>query len=86
VEIGRIRKADRTAATPIERFDPEGAKTPGGEWRWGERSDEFAGESATGLKRGSGGDWGKPVPAAEPKDRTGVETGKRDSEVAGQDH
>jgi len=39
--------------TPVERFDPEGAKTPGGEWRRGEQPDEVASESATGLKRGS---------------------------------
>jgi len=84
-EIGRIRKADRTAATPVERYDPEGAKIPEGEWRRGERPDEFAAGSATGLRRGSGRDWGKPVPAAEPKDRTGIRAGKQASEVAGRD-
>jgi len=71
---------------PLNALIPREQKTPGGEWRWGERPDEFAGERATGLKRGSGGDWGKPIPAAEPKDRTGMEAGNRDSEVAGQDH
>ena len=71
--------------TPVERFDPEGAKNPGGEWRRGERPDEFAGGDATGLKRGSSRNWGKPVPAVEPNGRTGIETGRRDSEVAGWD-
>ena len=31
--IGRVRQADQRAARAVERFDPEGGKSPEGEWR-----------------------------------------------------
>jgi hypothetical protein len=34
-EIGRVRKAGQLAASPAERFDPEGCNSPEGEWRPG---------------------------------------------------
>jgi hypothetical protein len=42
-KIGRILKADRKAGWSIERFDPEGVKTPEGEWRLAARLDERIG-------------------------------------------
>jgi hypothetical protein len=71
VEIGRIRKASRTAVNPIERFDPEGCKNPEGEWRLEARPEKLAEENATGQKRGSCGNWGKPGTVVEQKGRTG---------------
>jgi hypothetical protein len=50
-EIGLIWKAGRTAATPVERFDPEGCKSPEGEWRLEEQPGKSAGKAATGQKR-----------------------------------
>jgi hypothetical protein len=47
-EIGRIRKAGRLAAEAVERSDPEGGKSPGGEWRPQEQSGEPHGGAATG--------------------------------------
>jgi hypothetical protein len=48
--IGRIRKADRTAAEAAERFDPDGRKSPEGEWELRSRPKAQAGRSATGQK------------------------------------
>ena len=50
-EIGRIRKAGRQAANPAERFDPEGGKSPEGEWRQEAQSAGLVGEAGTGQKR-----------------------------------
>ena len=47
-EIGRIRQVDRQAAKAVERFDPEGGKSPGGEWRRQARQAEPGSGSATG--------------------------------------
>jgi len=38
----------------VERFDPEGGKSPKGEWRLGEEPGEPAAEAATGTRQGSG--------------------------------
>lgn len=70
-EIGRIRKAGRSAANPVERFDPEGCNSPEGEWKSEEQPIELAASEATGLKRRSGPDRGEPVRAVERKGRTG---------------
>ena len=43
----------RKAAESVERFDPEGSKSPGGEWRRRKQPSEPARRSATGLKRRS---------------------------------
>jgi len=43
----------RKAAESVERFDPEGGNSPGGEWRQREQPGEPVGGRATGLKRGS---------------------------------
>jgi hypothetical protein len=80
-----MRKAGRTAANSVERYDPEGPKNPEGERRLEAQPLELAGRSATGLKQGSGHFRGKPGVVAERKGRTGTESGERDSEVAGQD-
>jgi len=40
----------RKAAESVERFDPEGGKSPGGEWRQRKQPSELARRSATGLK------------------------------------
>jgi hypothetical protein len=48
---GRIRQVDRQAAKAVERFDPEGGKSPGGEWRSQARQAEPSGGSATGLRQ-----------------------------------
>ena len=52
--IGRFGKAGRHVESPVERFDPEGCKSPKGEWRLEETRVEPVGNSATGLMRGSG--------------------------------
>jgi len=52
-EIGRIRKASRKAAESVERFDPEGCKSPGGEWRQRKQLSGPARRAATGSKRRS---------------------------------
>jgi IS1 family transposase len=44
-------KAGRSIADPVERFDPEGGKSPGGEWRLGKRWIEPGAKAATGQKR-----------------------------------
>ena len=49
-EIGRVRQANWQAAKAVERFDPEGYKNPGGEWRSLARQAEPSGRSATGQK------------------------------------
>jgi hypothetical protein len=38
-------------AESVERFDPEGGKSPGGEWRQRKQPRELASGAATGLKR-----------------------------------
>src|ERR1035441_2293562 len=50
-EIGRIRQVDRQAAKAVERFDPEGGKNPGGEWRSPARQAEPGSGSATGQRQ-----------------------------------
>jgi len=70
------------AARSVERFDPEGGKSPRGEWRRKEQSARRAVEAATGLTLGSGRNRGEPKPVAERKGRTGGgngELGKRSS-------
>jgi hypothetical protein len=52
-EIGRIRKVSRKAAESVERFDPEGCKSPGGEWRQRKQLSGPARSAATGPKRRS---------------------------------
>ena len=51
MEIGRIRKAGRAAANPVERFDLEGCNSPEGEWKPGEQPMKLSGSFATGLKQ-----------------------------------
>jgi len=43
----------RKAAESVERFDPEGCKSPGGEWRQRKQLRGPARRAATGLKRRS---------------------------------
>ena len=67
-------------------FDPEGVKTPEGERKRAAQPAKQAGKECNGFEA-----WMQPVAganqrlAAEPKSRTGRKTGKRVSEVAGQD-
>jgi len=84
-EIGRVRKADRSAAISVERFDPEGRKSPKGEWRLVAQSGEPLGKAETGLKQGSSLDRGEPVRVVEPKGRTDRGTERRRREVAGRE-
>ena len=84
-EIGRSRKAGRAVAEPVERFDPEGCKSPEGEWRSGKQSLEPAGKAATGQKQRSSQDRGEPVKVVELKGRTGRGSGWREREVAGRE-
>ena len=57
----------REAAETVERFDPEGGKSPGGEWRRRKQPSEPAGGMATGRGEEAAYDWGKPAEAGEPK-------------------
>jgi len=84
-EIGRIRKAGRPAAMSVERFDPEGPKSPKGEWRLVAQSGEPFGKAVTGPKQRSSPDRGEPVRVVEPKGRTDRGTDRRRREVAGQE-
>ena len=47
-EIGRNRKVDPGGRKSAERSDPEGGKSPEGEWRLGEEPLERASARATG--------------------------------------
>ena len=64
---------DRQAANAVERFDPEGCKSPEGEWRRWERQAEPGGGSATGLRREAAATGANRGAVAEPKGRTGTE-------------
>jgi len=69
------------------RFDPEGAKTPEGERKLAAQPAKQAGDECNGLEaRMQPGTGANQQLAAEPKSRTGRKTGKRVSEVAGQEH
>jgi len=57
----------RRAAESVERFDPEGDKSPGGEWRQRMQSGEPASRAATGPSEETDLIWGKPVKAVERK-------------------
>jgi len=68
------------------RVDPEGAKTPDGERRQAAQPAEQAGRECNGLEAWMQPDAGANQQlAAELKSRTSRKTGRRVSEVAGQD-
>jgi hypothetical protein len=67
----------REAAESVERFDPEGDKSPGGEWRQRKQPSEPASEAATGLSEEAAFTWGKPVEAAEQRADRAVEPAGR---------
>ena len=65
---------DRQAANAVERFDPEGGKSPGGEWRQQARQAEPVVEvqRAPGSEAAATGAIRDAV--VEPKGRTGTTT------------
>src|ERR1017187_4345725 len=83
--IGRVRKAGRRTASPVERFDPEGCKSPGGEWRLEETQVGRPETLQRARSNEAAGDRGEPGPVAERKGRTGRETGWSRCEVTGQE-
>ena len=64
----------RQAANPAERFDPEGGKSPEGEWMWEAQSGALAVAGATGLDRGRRRNRGKPVSGVEVPVERALET------------
>jgi len=50
-DTGRIRKASGKAAESVERFDPEGGKSPGGEWRQRKQQSEPGEVNRNGLEK-----------------------------------
>jgi len=86
-EIGRSRKADHRAANSAERFDPEGRKSPEGEWKLIEavwQAGRGSGNGLLGVEAAS--HRGKPGLVVEPKSRTGSGSSRQAREVAGREH
>jgi hypothetical protein len=80
------RKNTPNGCEASRSFDPEGAKIPKGDRRQAAQLAKQASRECNGFEA-----WMQPEAganqrlAAEPKSRTGRKTGKRVSEVAGQD-
>ena len=63
----------RLPAGRAQRVDPEGSKSPEGEWRRQARLVRVGGDPATGLRQRNCRGWGKPAVVAEPKGGPGRE-------------
>jgi len=86
-EVRAIPEGGPTGCEAGRRVDPKGAKIPEGERRQAAQSAEQAGRDCNGLEAWMQLDVGANQRlAAEPKSGTSKKTGRRVSEVAGQDH
>ncbi len=69
----------RQAADLAERFEPEGGKTPKGEWKREMQPATLVVEPATGQKRRGSRFRGEPETVVEQKGRTGRGSGEREA-------